>query len=266
MHTKNIERNSASLYLRTIGEGPEVVLLHGFGETGDIWQNQWPALPGFRLLIPDLPGSGRSAATPDLSMDGMAATIWQMLAAEGVQRCTIIGHSMGGYIALAMLEQQPQNIAGLGLFHSSAFADTEAKKETRTKGIAFMQQHGAPLFLQTATPNLYAPASLETKKELITQHIDSVNAADTPAHVAYYRAMMDRPDRTHLLRQTDLPWLFVLGKYDQAVPLDDGLKQAHLPRQSFVHLLQNSGHMGMVEEREICNKLLLQYLQTGTVT
>lgn len=260
MHTKNIDLNGTALHLRTQGEGPAVLLLHGFGETGDIWHNQLPALTGFRLLVPDLPGSGLSAATSDLSIDGMATALWQLLDAEGIDHCTLLGHSMGGYIALAMLEQQPHRIQGLGLVHSSAFADSEAKKETRRKGIAFMQQHGAPLFLQTATPNLYAPQTQQEQKALVQQHIDSVATANTEAHIAYYHAMMDRPDRTQMLRQTSIPILFVLGKHDQAVPLADGLKQAHLPKQSVVHLLQNSGHMGMVEEREICNKLLLDYL------
>lgn len=266
MRTKNIDLNGTSIHLRTLGQGPAVLLLHGFGETGAIWQHQLPALTGFRLLVPDLPGSGLSAPTADLSIDGMATTLWQLLDAEGINHCTILGHSMGGYIALAMLEQHPQRLKGLGLVHSSAFADTEAKKETRRKGIAFMQQHGAPLFLQTATPNLYAPQSQEEQKSLIQRHIDSVATAHTEAHIAYYHAMMNRPDRASLLPQADFPMLFVLGKHDQAVPLADGLKQAHLPRQSVVHLLQNSGHMGMVEEPEICNKLLLQYLSQVAYT
>lgn len=260
MQTKTIELNGSTLYYRQTGEGPCVLLVHGFGEDGEIWHNQWDQLPGFRLLIPDLPGSGRSQLTADLSMEGMATTLRNLLAHEGIERCVLIGHSMGGYISLAFLEQYPELVTALGLFHSSAFADSESKKETREKGIAFVQKFGAALFLETATPNLYAPENKTEEKGLVQAHLNLVKDASLEALEAYYRAMMARPDRTHLLRDNKIPFLFVLGKYDQAVPLADGLQQAHLPLLTDVHLLQHSGHMGMVEEPQESNKLMQEFL------
>jgi len=74
-------------------------------------------------------------------------------------------------------------------------------------------------------------------------------------------SMIQRPDRTEILKQTALPVLFIMGKHDTAVPLEDGLKQCHLPNQSYVHILEQSGHMGMIEEPEISNQILSQYLK-----
>jgi pimeloyl-ACP methyl ester carboxylesterase len=72
--------------------------------------------------------------------------------------------------------------------------------------------------------------------------------------------MMQRPDRTDVLRQTNVPVLFVMGKYDAAVPMEDSLKQCHLPQKSYIHILDQSGHMGMLEEPDNCNHILEEFL------
>jgi pimeloyl-ACP methyl ester carboxylesterase len=260
MHTGTIELNGLSFFFRSMGEGPCVVLLHGFGEDGAIWRNQWHGLGNHRLLIPDLPGSGLSQMVPDMSMEGLAAVILSLLQKENVSSCTLIGHSMGGYIALAFLEKYPEKVAALGLFHSSALADSEAKKETREKGIRFIESQGAALFLQTTIPNLYAPQTVAEQKDLVQEHIDSMRNASGAALIAYYRSMMQRPDRTKLLQQNKIPFLFVLGKYDTAVPMADGLAQAHLPPVAQVGVLEQSGHMGMVEQPNQSTTLLQEFL------
>lgn len=260
MHTETIEWNGHALFYRSTGAGPCVVLLHGFGEDGAIWHNQWNELHGFRLLIPDLPGSGLSGMVPDLTLEALADVIFNLLQHENIERCTFIGHSMGGYIALAFLEKYPQVVGGLGLFHSSAFADSDEKKEVRKKGIHFIEKQGAGIFLQTTIPNLYAPETKENKSDLVQTHINGVKGASGEALIAYYRAMMARPDRTMLLQQNKIPFLFVLGKHDTAVPLADGLAQAHLPQIAQVGLLEQSGHMGMVEQPDQSNELLQAFL------
>ena len=93
------------------GTGPAVVLLHGFGETGAIWEGQIEPLSHYRLIIPDLPGSGRSEMIADMSMEGLAETIRLLLQELQVEQCVLIGHSMGGYIALAFFGKIP-GVAG----------------------------------------------------------------------------------------------------------------------------------------------------------
>lgn len=261
-----IELNGSSFYYRSYGEGPCVVLVHGFGEDGRIWEPMAAQLTGCRILVPDLPGSGRSEMTADMSMEGMAQSLHGMLQQENVSSCILIGHSMGGYISLAFLERYPQMVTGTGLFHSSTFADSEEKKATRQKGIAFIREHGAFRFQETTIPNLYAPQTRETRKELVQQHIDSVRDVTAEALIAYYRAMMARPDRTNLLRQNKIPWLFVLGRYDNAFPVSDSLQQAHQPARTQVHLLEASGHMGMMEEPEQSLNLLQTFIATTSLS
>jgi pimeloyl-ACP methyl ester carboxylesterase len=251
-----------SIFYRVIGSGKPAVLVHGFGEDGEIWHNQVNYLKEkFKLIIPDLPGSGRSEIIDDMSIEGMAEVILEIIKKENCSPCPVIGHSMGGYITLALAEKYPEELSSFGLFHSSAFADSEEKKATRQKGITFIQQYGAGEFLKTVTPNLFAPDSKIKIPGVVQDLIDKGNTFTPPSLVSYYQAMMQRPDRTEVLRKATVPVLFIMGKYDNAVPMDDSLKQCHLPEKSYIHILAQSGHMGMLEEPDKCNRILDEFLQ-----
>ncbi|HEY0749963.1 MAG TPA: alpha/beta hydrolase [Chitinophagaceae bacterium] len=247
-------------YYRVLGEGEAVMLVHGFGEDGRIWKNQENLFEGYKLVIPDLPGSGQSPVAEDMSMEGLAKVLKDIADAEKLDKFIMIGHSMGGYITLAFAEHYQHRLHGFGLFHSSAYADNEEKKATRRKGIEFIQTNGAAAFLKTTITNLYSPVSKEKKPELIEEQINMTKGQTEAALVAYYESMINRPDRTELLKSTELPVMFLLGKHDAAVPFEDGLKQSHIPKISHVEILEDSGHMGMVEEIEKSNKMLLSFV------
>lgn len=262
---KQCKYNGRVVAYECLGAGARVVLLHGFGETGAVWGFQKVLAQQFQLLIPDLPGSGASEMIQDMSLEGLADAVHFMLLEEGIQQCVMIGHSMGGYIALAFAEKYPDMLTGFGFFHSSAFADNDEKKSTRKKGIAFIKEQGAANFLKTAAPNLFSPATKEHKPSLLSEHLKTINDFSKEALIAYYEAMIQRPDRTAVLRNLAVPVLFLLGKWDGAVPLQDGLSQCYLPQTAYIHLLHHSGHMGLVEEPEKSNAFLNQYL-TETVS
>lgn len=259
MDTKKLNYKGATLAYGDQGSGDTVMLVHGFGEQAEVWKNQYGIFKG-RLIVPQLPGTGDSEMIDDMSMEGMAECLLAILDQENISQCVLIGHSMGGYITMALAEKYPDRLKAFGLFHSSAFADNEAKIETRKKGIAFIRQHGAAAFLDTMIPNLYSSATKTHHPELIEQHKRAAQSFSVEALVAYYEAMINRPDRTAVLKQTPLPVLFVMGREDQAVPMEDSLKQCHLPAISWVEILENSAHMGMVEEVEKANKLLNRFI------
>lgn len=261
MERKEINYQSRRLVYRTKGSGPLVVLLHGFGEEGNVWRAQFDNFPDHQLLIPDLPGSGESEMIEDMTMEGLADAIKELI--DNVrpnEKFTLIGHSMGGYVTLAFAEKNLDSLAAFGLFHSTAFPDSEEKRETRRKGIRFIRDHDAFEFLKTTTQNLFAPKTKQGKGILIDEQLATVRNFSAEALVSYYEAMMQRPDRTEVLRRSRVPVLFVLGKYDAAVPVEDGWKLCHLPQLSYIHLLENSGHMGMLEEVNETNQLLTQFV------
>ena len=258
---KTILYQNKKIFYRSIGNGKPVMLVHGFGEDGNVWNLQVDFLKDkFKLIIPDLPGSGRSEMISEMSMEGIAEVLHSIIHEEDIDKCTVIGHSMGGYIMLALVEQYWNHVNAFGLFHSSAFADTEEKKETRKKGIEFIKQHGGFEFLKTSTPNLFSPNSKSQTPNLINEFISTLANFSGDALVSYYHAMMERPDRTSVLKNTENPVLFVAGEHDNAIPLNDVLKQCHLPEKSYIHVLKKSGHMGMIEEPEEANQILEEFL------
>ena len=279
---KNLNYNGHSIFYRIIGEGKPTVFIHGFGEDGNVWRppqtrqkegfsTALPSIFGdslllskFKFIIPDLPGSGKSEMIEDMSVEGMAEVIKVIVDSEkpvGSQmRAVLIGHSMGGYIALAFAEKYPEYLNGFGLFHSTAYPDTEEKKATRQKGIQFIKEHGAFEFLETANYSLFSQLSKDKMPELIDEFIGSLRNFTARALVSYYEAMMKRPERIATLKNLQIPMLFIAGKYDNAVPLNDILEQCHLPEISYFHILAESGHMGMIEEAGKSNRILNDYL------
>jgi pimeloyl-ACP methyl ester carboxylesterase len=257
---KEFTYQDKKIIYHTYGSGKPAMFIHGFGETHEVWKNQIEFLQDkFYLIIPELPGSG-SDIIDDMSMEGMAEVMKETLAQEKIASSIIIGHSMGGYILLALAEKYPELISALGLFHSSAYADSEEKKATRQKGIDFINTHGAFEFIKTSTPNLFSQPSKDKNPEFINEYILSLNNFSPEALVKYYRAMMQRPDRTEVITKTKSAVLMVMGKYDVAVPLKDGLEQCHLPENVYIHILRQSGHLGMLEEPTTTNCILEKFL------
>jgi pimeloyl-ACP methyl ester carboxylesterase len=204
----------------------------------------------------------------DLHLDSAADIAGAFPISNGVfsehsftESVVVIGHSMGGYISLAFAEKYSQKIKGLGLFHSTAYVDSEEKKGTRRKGIEFIKQHGAVEFLRATIPNLYYLKTKENNNYLIEEHLKNVSYFTESSLIAYYQSMMNRPDRTNILINSNYPVLFIAGKYDTAVPLQDIIEQTHMPDLTYIHILESSAHMGMVEQPELSSKILKEYLE-----
>jgi pimeloyl-ACP methyl ester carboxylesterase len=262
------------LYYRDTGPSgkPALILVHGFGEDGDIWTAQVDTLKDHaRIIIPDLPGSGRSGYAPGISnsIDKMANLLWLLVHQLCHEPVVLLGHSMGGYIVLAMMEQWGSAaghassipVAGFGLVHSTAFADTDEKKATRQKAIEFIGQHGGYPFLQSAIPGLFGQAFQQQHPGIVQALVQKSKAFEDEALVAYYEAMIARPDRTAVLRQSKQPVLFLAGEEDKAAPLNDLLQQMHLPKKSMIKIWQEVGHMGMLEATKHMNDAMLKFMQ-----
>lgn len=262
---------SSIITYQVIGKGKPLLLIHGFGEDGNIWQNQIEHLKhNYQLIIPHLPGSGGSDMIDDMSIEGMAECIKELYDHE-VQNSSPFGgswvgaHSMGGYIALALIEKHPNLFNSFGLIHSTAFADSEEKKAARLKSIEFIKEYGAYEFLKTTIPNLFYRGQHGSKPSdpYIDTLIEQGKTFTDEALIAYYNAMINRPDRTNVLKSFTKPILFIIGEHDLAVPFTQSMQQCHLPQQSNVHILRNSAHMGMWEEMDKTNKIIRDFLDSN---
>jgi pimeloyl-ACP methyl ester carboxylesterase len=275
-NVKYIKSKNKNIHYRILGKGKPVVLLHGFCEDGNIWNDLAESLQNhFQFIIPDLPGSGKSEMLTgeNITIEDYAEVVKLIIEnevskvspeGEGLvpifrdleRAATIIGHSMGGYIALAFAAKYPDFLEGLVLFHSSAFADDEEKKQARLKSINFIKQNGAYEYMKTAVPNLFADKHHPQIKVLIKQG----NSFTPGALIQYLTAMMVRPDRTDVLKSLKIPVLYLIGEKDTAVPLEASLKQCHIPAVSHVNILENAEHMGMIENIEICSNIISSFM------
>jgi pimeloyl-ACP methyl ester carboxylesterase len=262
MQLRSIIYQSSNIFYRTTGKGKPVVLIHGFAEDGDIWKNQIEFLRAyFYLIIPDLPGSGRSAIIsrqPAVGIEDYAEVIKAILNEEKISQCSMVGHSMGGYIALAFAEKYPEILASIALVHSSAFADSEEKKANRLKSIEFVKKNGAYEFLKAVIIDLFTEKWASENTAAVETQVEKSKSFTDEAIIQYYRAMIARPDRTAVLKNFPKPILFIIGEHDKAIPFEQSMQQSYLPVQSHIHILRNSAHMGMLEEAGKVNHALLQ--------
>ena len=260
---KIINNRSSAIFYRTEGEGYPVILIHGFAEDGTIWQNQIEYLAkNYQLIIPDLPGSGKSSFNPKLiTIDDYAECIKFIVDEEKISDCIIIGHSMGGYITLAFAEKYSEKLKAFGLFHSTAYADSEEKKSARKKGIEFIEKHGSYEFIKQSVPNLFTDGFRKEHPEIVLELIERYNNFNPRSLVSYYNAMRNRTDRTHVLKNFKKAVLFVIGEKDSAVPLEHSLQQSFLPELCYIHILENAAHMGMFENRNYSNEILNEFLK-----
>jgi pimeloyl-ACP methyl ester carboxylesterase len=258
------------IFYRIEGKGKPVLLLHGFGEDGNIWNHQIKALKkNYLLIVPDLPGSGQSEMLEGKRMIEDYAEVVKAIADEVIfknkkgsqEQFSLIGHSMGGYITLAFAEKYPELLNSFGLFHSSAFSDEEQKIAIRKKGIEFIKKNGSEAFLKTSGPNLFSEQTKRENSQLIKQLLNIGKTIFPDALIQYYKAMMARPDRTSVLKTFAKPILFIAGKYDTAVPLAVSLKQIHIPSFTFFHILKHSAHTGMWEESRLSALYLNNFLR-----
>lgn len=234
----------SNLFCKKFGSGSPIILLHGFCETHHIWHGFAESLAAdFSVVSFDLPGFGKSHLIEPLTIEAVALRIIQELEAMKIHRCMVVGHSMGGYVALAMQSARPELFAGIVLFHSTLFADTEEKKLNRNKTIEFVKKYGVSPFVDTFVPNLF-----HQKDHAVISSVHAM-ALETPLDtlIQYSVAMRDRPERSQI---KDFDLLILGGRFDAIIPISVSQQMAALSDRATLKILESSGHMGMFEDHE----------------
>lgn len=233
------------------GKGHPVILLHGFPMNRSVWDSFTTGLSeNFRVITIDLPGFGESSpiAKNDFSIGDAADTVLDFLQQKKLSGCVLAGHSLGGYVALSMVEKQPDAFSGLILFHSTAFADSPEKKQSRTKVPEFIDRNG----VETFTTNFIAPLFANPNHPAIALVREIARASRADTVKAYTLAMRDRPDRTEVLKKFKRPILFLAGEKDGGIPVSSIREQATMNTTSTVAVLPGVAHMGMFENPAAC--------------
>lgn len=243
--------NGKSICYRSVGNGGTIVLLHGFMESKEIWNDFAAELSHkYRVIAIDLPGHGKSDCIGEIhSMELLAECVNCVLVHAGVEDCVITGHSMGGYVTLAFAERYPDKLKGFGMFHSSALADSEEAKENRKRAINLIQQNHIS-FISSFIPDLFTLPNQEIYKKEIEELVKIAKRMSPETIIAAQEGMKTRPDRTKVLAEATYPVLFILGKLDKRVPFEKALQQVAMPNDAVLLSMGDVAHMGYIEARD----------------
>lgn len=233
-----------------------LVLIHGHGVDASIWEDIKPFLEEYQVLTPDF-----STDTKYKSIEEYTDGLYDWLGEVGIKKCVLIGHSMGGYLALAFAEKYPEMLLGFGLFHSTAYADDDAKTEQRKKTLTFMETHGAAAFIRQSAPNMYSETFAKENPDVIKSHIEKYSQLPTEAIIAGFKAIMNRPDRTAILRDTKVPVLFIFGEQDKLISFEKNIDLSKLSPNSHTLILKEAGHMGMAEDPEASADTIKDFME-----
>lgn len=254
---------STALHIADSGVGEKcVVLLHGYLESMYVWDDFALLLtPSVRVITVDIPGHGISEVKGEVhTMEMVADVLHQMLKSLEIERVTMVGHSMGGYVALAFCARYPEQLDGLVLLSSTPNPDTEAKRENRRREIALVRAGKKDALARVAPEAGFAEQNRRRLRSYIDDLTECVHITEDDGIVALLGGMMERADQNEMLRKSTVPQLFILGKKDGYIPVEVAEEIVANHPQAQVAWLEESGHMGFIEEPEACAETLLKFV------
>ena len=257
---KYIKFNEGRIAYTSSGKGRAIVLLHGFLGSASIWEQTKNALSKqFKVICIDLPGHGESDCFGYMhSMELMAQSVKAVMDKLRFKKYVLVGHSMGGYVALAFAELFPDYVRGLCLFHSTSYADSEQKKRERALAIKAVKSNYS-IYVRATIKNLFASKNLKNLYEEISFTQEIARKTTKQGVVAALEGMKERPGRDVILHYANYPVLFLIGEHDNLLPKHVLMDQASIAKKGKAILLENSGHMGFLEETNFCVKQLRKF-------
>jgi len=236
-----------------VGKGRVVVLLHGFLESLEVWFGNNFAqdlAKYYRVIAIDLPGHGKSECIGYVHrMERMAAVVKGVMDELGLRRYTVVGHSMGGYVALAFAEKYPEQVCGLCLFHSGVYADSAGKKVDRERAIRLVKKSPVK-YTSALIQNLFAVANVRYFRDEIAWLKRMAAKTKPQGIIAALEGMKVRKNRENVLRYASFPVLMIAGMRDNVIPFEMSEKQKDLAEDQRYLALDKCGHMGFLEQKE----------------
>ncbi|HEY4186909.1 MAG TPA: alpha/beta fold hydrolase [Polyangia bacterium] len=242
------------------GQGEAVVLLPPFPFERRIWSTTAAALAaaGFRALSVDYPGFGASPATSgDLSIAAIADGTAALLDELGLARASLVGLSMGGYVAFAFAATFPSRLRALVLADTRAAADPPAARAGRAAALETIATRGVDAYLAQSLPRLLSPTA--SPAVLAAMRTFAIEKPD--ALTAGIAALRDRPDRADDARRIACPTLVLAGSAEQVIPAAEMRTMAEtIPGARFVEL-PSAGHLTNLEAPEMFNRHVVEFLR-----
>ncbi|MFD2551268.1 alpha/beta fold hydrolase [Bizionia sediminis] len=242
------------------GAGTPIVLLHGFLENSRMWQSLLPVLTKTnRVICIDLLGHGHTGCLGYIhTMELMAETVQAVLNHLNIQQSIFIGHSMGGYVALAFMENNPQAVLKLCLANATAKPDTPERQANRDRAILAVKKNHT-IFVRMAVGNLFTAKN----QHLRAPQIEAVKteALKTPVQgiIAALEGMKVRKNRTDILKEANIPKLFILGEQDTVIPSKSSILEAKQTQTNYV--MFPDGHMSYIENETLFLNEIMRFIE-----
>ena len=242
------------------GKGAVVVLLHGFLENKHMWKEIIPVISrNKRVLAIDLLGHGHTECLGYIHpMELMADAVAAVLKTLRIRKITLIGHSMGGYVSLALSEKNPEMIRGLCLLNSTATSDDTSRKKLRERANK-MAQINLSNIVRMSFINLFSEKSKEVFNPEIQLALSEALQTSLHGYRACQEGMKIRPNRLTVLKNNHFKKLFILGEKDPVLPVNKGIKEAEETQSKTVVL--SGGHMSHIENSDKLIKALNTFIR-----
>ena len=255
-----VNYKNTSIHFTDTGKGTAVVLLHGFLENCTMWKETADLLcKRNRVICVDLLGHGQTENRGYVhSMDEMAAGVAAVLNHLRIRKAIFVGHSMGGYVALAFAEMHPDHVKGLCLMNSTSRADTEEKKASRSKAIQLVKKNHLS-FIRTSIPLLFRSKNRKLLRTEINEVKQQALQTSKQGVIAALEGMKIRKDREVLLHFGPYPKMLILGKKDPVLKFEDLLDQVRGTQTAV--MMFSEGHMSHLENKTACIEAIKTFVK-----
>lgn len=259
---KSIEYQGTRVHYSVEGNGRVLLFLHGYLESSAIWEEFTGRFTDrYKVICLDIPGHGASGILgPVHEMEEMARVAGAVLVAEQVSQVVVFGHSMGGYVTMEFLHLFPEKTAGYCLFHSTCFADNDEKKLNRDREISLVMCGKKMQIIHTNIPKGFAEKNLDRFAPYVNRAKQIAAGSPDEGIVALLHGMKSRRDHTELFRKTSPLPLLIWGRRDNYIGAEVFEKLRNIAPEASVVILEESGHMGFIEEPENAYRGITRYL------
>jgi 3-oxoadipate enol-lactonase len=244
------------------GDGPALLLVHGFPLDHSLWAHQVATLARWRRIAPDLRGAGASDA-PDggYSMATYADDLVRLLDRLQIERAVVAGLSMGGYVAFEMLRRHRARVMGLILVDTRADADSAEARKGREDMMEVARTHGAVAVAERMVPRLLGRSTQQTQPNIVEQVKAMIGRTPVAGIVGALGAMRDRPDSTPLLPTIDVPTLVVVGAEDEVMPPTASRAMASAIPSATMRTIAAAGHLAPLEAPTAVTRVIAEFLE-----
>ena len=239
-----------------------VVLIHGFPLAKEIWEAQSAALaPTHRVVALDLRGMGRSSV-PDgpYLMETLAGDVAAVMDHLGIERATIVGHSLGGYVALAFARMYVERVARLALVCSRIIADTPERASARRASAQELERNGIDAqAIAQSVDRLFLAKTREKSPQMLEKARKILENSDARGLASMVRGMALRDTSEDIAPELGMPVLVVASRHDPVVPAAESEAMASAFPAARLAWLEESGHVPMLEEPDRLAALLVEF-------